>query len=71
MVPPRGRDGIRRLSHHRPKHPREGKQTKMKSAKQIYKEVKSLATEQEQQKYIDALTEKETIEFANFLLRFP
>ena len=43
----------------------------MKSAKQIYKEVKALANEQEQQKYIDALTEKETIEFANFLLRFP
>lgn len=43
----------------------------MKSAEQIYKEVNALANEQEQQKYINALTEKETIEFANLLLRFP
>lgn len=50
---------------------RGGNKTKMKSAEQIYKEVNALANEQEQQKYINALTEKETIEFANLLLRFP
>jgi hypothetical protein len=59
------------LSPHRQRITQRQPKTKMKSAKQIYKEVKAIASEAEQQKYINALTEKETMDFFNYLLRFP
>lgn len=40
----------------------------MKSAKQIQKEVRALKTTEEQQKYIDALSEREAIAFFHLLL---